>query len=79
MWDYTWFGTVAMILELIPILSFLFLLTSTTGAALWTARLEQKARGPPAPTSASAPDAAPGDSLEHDPDEPPPPYVDNPV
>ncbi|KAI0381103.1 hypothetical protein F5Y04DRAFT_83947 [Hypomontagnella monticulosa] len=80
MWDYTWFGTIAMILELIPILSFFFLLTSTTGAALWTAKLEQKARGPPAPTSSSsAPAATAGDSQEHDPDEPPPPYVDNPV
>lgn len=39
-WDCVWFGTVAMILELIPIFSFLFLLTTATGAALWTARLE---------------------------------------
>jgi len=43
-WDYTWFGTVAMILELIPILSFLFLLTTTTGSALWAAKLERQSR-----------------------------------
>ncbi|KAI1804655.1 hypothetical protein F4811DRAFT_519314 [Daldinia bambusicola] len=82
MWEYTWFGTMAMILELIPILSFFFLLTSTTGAALWTAKLERQARGlhssVPIATPASAP-AQQEDSREHDPDEPPPPYVDNPV
>ncbi|KAI1135474.1 hypothetical protein F5Y05DRAFT_394559 [Hypoxylon sp. FL0543] len=77
MWEYTWFGTIAMLLELVPILSFFFLLTSTTGAALWTAKLEQQAREP-AVSAASAADA-PLDSQEHDPDEPPPPYVDNPV
>ncbi|OTB12525.1 hypothetical protein K445DRAFT_320967 [Daldinia sp. EC12] len=86
MWEYTWFGTTAMILELIPILSFFFLLTSTTGAALWTAKLEQRARVPhssaPIIAPASTPSPAPAlqrDSHEHDPDEPPPPYVDNPI
>ncbi len=43
-WDDIWFGTVAMILELIPILSLFFLLTSTAGAALWTARIEEDRR-----------------------------------
>lgn len=43
-WEYLWFGTVAMILELIPILSFFFLLTSTAGAAMWVARMEEQAR-----------------------------------
>ncbi|KAI1105455.1 hypothetical protein F4804DRAFT_136197 [Jackrogersella minutella] len=82
MWDYTWFGTIAMLLELIPILSFFFLLTSTTGAALWTAKLEEQKRGPPASVSVPATStstAAPADSQDFDPDEPPPPYVDNPV
>ncbi|KAJ2986821.1 hypothetical protein NUW58_g4848 [Xylaria curta] len=46
-WDYTWFGTVAMILGLIPILSFFFLLTSTAGSALWAVKLEQRVRMPP--------------------------------
>ncbi|OTA99977.1 hypothetical protein M426DRAFT_246745 [Hypoxylon sp. CI-4A] len=78
MWEYTWFGTIAMIFQLIPILSFFFLLTSTTGAALWTVKLEVKARGPPLPDRVAGNptlEAIP----EHDPDEPPPPYVDNPV
>ncbi len=44
-WEYVWFGTVAMILELIPILSFFFLLTTTAGSAMWTARLEEEKRG----------------------------------
>jgi hypothetical protein len=41
-WDYVWFGTVAMILELVPVLSFFFLLTTSTGSALWVARLEEE-------------------------------------
>ncbi|KAI2469143.1 hypothetical protein F4781DRAFT_395370 [Annulohypoxylon bovei var. microspora] len=76
MWDYTWFGTIAMLLELVPILSLFFLLTSTTGAALWTIKLEQRARGPAVPPATAT---VPVNSQEHDPDEPPPPYVDNPV
>ncbi|KAK1762768.1 hypothetical protein QBC33DRAFT_600013 [Phialemonium atrogriseum] len=43
-WEYTWFGTVAMILELVPILSFFFLLTSTAGSAMWVAEIEKKKR-----------------------------------
>lgn len=43
-WEYLWFGTMAMILELIPILSFFFLLTSTAGAAMWAAKMEERAR-----------------------------------
>ncbi|KAI0104286.1 hypothetical protein GGR51DRAFT_561097 [Nemania sp. FL0031] len=69
-WEYTWFGTVAMILNLIPVLSFFFLLTSTAGSSLWAAKLEHQMRMPP---------EAPGEASEQDPDEPPPPYVDNPV
>ena len=41
-WDDVWFGTVAMILELIPILSLFFLVTTTVGAAMWTARIEKE-------------------------------------
>jgi hypothetical protein len=33
-----------MVLELVPILSFFFLLTTAAGAAMWTARLEEQAR-----------------------------------
>ncbi|KAI6783655.1 uncharacterized protein J7T54_005684 [Emericellopsis cladophorae] len=43
-WEDVWFGTVAMILELIPILSFFFLLTTTAGAAMWTVRIEEGRR-----------------------------------
>ncbi|KAF4472372.1 hypothetical protein FALBO_727 [Fusarium albosuccineum] len=45
-WEYVWFGTVAMILELTPIFSLFFLLTTTAGAAIWVARIEDESRGP---------------------------------
>ncbi|KAI5460284.1 hypothetical protein BGZ63DRAFT_358162 [Mariannaea sp. PMI_226] len=41
-WEYVWFGTVAMILELIPGFSLFFLLTTTAGAAMWAARIEEE-------------------------------------
>ena len=41
---YTWFGTVALLLQLVPVLSMLFLLTTAAGSALWVARLEGKRR-----------------------------------
>ncbi|KAI1424279.1 hypothetical protein F5Y12DRAFT_461154 [Xylaria sp. FL1777] len=69
-WDYTWFGTIAMILGLIPILSFFFLLTSTAGSALWAAKLEHQMRVTP---------ETQGEVSGQEPDEPPPPYVDNPI
>ncbi|KAK1991105.1 hypothetical protein LX36DRAFT_675470 [Colletotrichum falcatum] len=66
-WEYVWFGTVAMILELIPVLSFFFLLTTSAGAGLWTARIEdEKRRG--------ATESLVGEALP-----PPPPYEDDPV
>ena len=40
LWDYIWFGTMAMILELVPVLSFFFLLTTSAGSALWAAKME---------------------------------------
>ncbi|KAI9795454.1 MAG: hypothetical protein M1825_001460 [Sarcosagium campestre] len=39
--QYTWFGTVALVLQLLPVLSMLFLLTTAAGAALWAADLEK--------------------------------------
>ncbi|KAK5993106.1 hypothetical protein PT974_06534 [Cladobotryum mycophilum] len=58
-WEYVWFGSVAMILELMPILSFFFLLTTSAGAAMWAAKMEKAKRleaeivttygGPPPP------------------------------
>ncbi|RDL33899.1 Uncharacterized protein BP5553_08267 [Venustampulla echinocandica] len=41
-WKYTWFGTVALLLQLIPVLSMFFLLTSACGSALWAAKLEEQ-------------------------------------
>ncbi|KAK2008990.1 hypothetical protein LZ32DRAFT_608905 [Colletotrichum eremochloae] len=66
-WEYVWFGTVAMILELIPVLSFFFLLTTSAGAGLWAARIEDEKRR-------AATESLVGESLP-----PPPPYEDDPV
>ncbi|KAL7793140.1 hypothetical protein V8C37DRAFT_103907 [Trichoderma ceciliae] len=43
-WDCIFFGTMAMILELIPVLSFFFLLTTAAGSAMWAADLEKLRR-----------------------------------
>ncbi|TKA66701.1 hypothetical protein B0A55_07969 [Friedmanniomyces simplex] len=40
--EYLWFGTVYMVLQLIPVLSMLFLLTSAAGSALWSVHVEQE-------------------------------------
>jgi uncharacterized protein involved in cysteine biosynthesis len=75
LWDYMWFGTVAMILELIPILSFFFLLTTTAGAALWVADMERERRVPRArPSGHEDHDVL----AEHEGDAPPA-YHDDPV
>lgn len=88
-WDFIWFGTVAMILELVPLLSFFFLLTTTAGCALWVVNLEEEARGwnnesraeeGRAPDAQNGPQEASGSTRgtveEND---PPPPYSDNPL
>ncbi|KAH8819759.1 hypothetical protein F5884DRAFT_761685 [Xylogone sp. PMI_703] len=41
---YTWFGTVSLILQLVPVLSMFFLLTSAAGSALWAVKLEEQKR-----------------------------------
>lgn len=38
---YTSFGTIAVLLEMIPVAGILFAFTNTTGAALWAAELEK--------------------------------------
>ncbi|KAF1816272.1 hypothetical protein P152DRAFT_409032 [Eremomyces bilateralis CBS 781.70] len=43
-WQYTWFGTVYLTLQLVPALSMLFLLTTAAGSALWAASLEDRKR-----------------------------------
>ena len=71
-WDYLWFGTVAMILELIPILNFFFLLTSTAGAALWVVNMEERAK-----VRVGRPITAEEQAAHRDSDEPV--YHDDPV
>ena len=41
-WSYTGFGTVALILQLVPVLSMFFLLTTAAGSALWVVKLEEQ-------------------------------------
>jgi uncharacterized protein involved in cysteine biosynthesis len=60
---YTWFGTVALMLQLVPVLSMFFLLTTAAGSALWVAKLEEMRQ--------ARESNAPGDA--------PPEYVDDPV
>lgn len=74
-WDYVWFGTVAMVLELIPVLSFFFLLTTTAGSALWVANMERHGRAP----QAGARGFEDHDVLAEREDEAPPAYHDDPV
>ena len=40
--EYMWFGTFYMILELVPVLSMFFLLTSAAGSALWSVHIERE-------------------------------------
>jgi hypothetical protein len=75
-WKYTWFGSVALLLQLVPILSMFFLLTSAAGSALWVVELEKQKQllesAPAAPREIFDDDAVHGD-------EAPPAYTDNPV
>lgn len=41
---YTWFGTIALLLQLVPVLSMFFLLTTAAGSALWVVKLEEVRR-----------------------------------
>ncbi len=69
-WKYTWFGSVALLLQLVPVLSMFFLLTSAAGSALWVVQLEKQKRlleaAPALPAAIFTPDGEP------------PPYTDNP-
>ncbi|GAP89912.1 putative protein family protein [Rosellinia necatrix] len=42
---YTAFGTIAVLLEMVPIISTFFAFTNTVGAALWAVDIEQKSAG----------------------------------
>jgi hypothetical protein len=56
---------VYLLLQLVPVFSMMFLLTSAAGSGLWAVRLEQEAK----------------EEVERTRDiiDPPPPYEDNPV
>ncbi|KAK4990381.1 hypothetical protein LTR66_005942 [Elasticomyces elasticus] len=41
-WEYMWFGTVALLLQIVPVLSMLFLLSTAAGSALWAAEMEDE-------------------------------------
>ncbi|WVQ84119.1 hypothetical protein IAT38_006264 [Cryptococcus sp. DSM 104549] len=51
---YTVFGTVAMVLNLVPVVSVLFNFTTSAGAALWAADLESKSKAPSGPITRQA-------------------------
>ncbi|KAI8951573.1 hypothetical protein F4801DRAFT_544399 [Xylaria longipes] len=55
---YTTFGTIATLLEMIPVASMLFTFTNTVGAALWAADIEQKNTNLNASTAPSLREAA---------------------
>ncbi|KAJ4347190.1 uncharacterized protein N0V89_011129 [Didymosphaeria variabile] len=43
-WQYTWYGTVYLLLQLVPGLSMFFLLTAAVSSSLWAADMESKRR-----------------------------------
>ncbi|KAF2273910.1 uncharacterized protein EI97DRAFT_138327 [Westerdykella ornata] len=43
-WQYTWYGAVYLLLQLIPVFSMVFLLTAAASSALWAADLEKQRR-----------------------------------
>ena len=47
---YTWFGSIALLLQLVPGLSMLFLLTTAAGGALWACKMEKARRSRDAAT-----------------------------
>jgi Etoposide-induced protein 2.4 (EI24) len=53
---YTWFGIVALILQLVPVLSMFFLLTTAAGSALWAAKMEKARRKRQAAPAQSIPE-----------------------
>lgn len=65
-WQYTWFATCHLVLQLVPVASLLFLLTTAAGSALWTADMESRETNS-VPTNHGYNDEEPDD---------PPPYSD---
>ena len=64
------FGTVALVLQLVPVLSMFFLLTTAAGSALWAVKLEEQKR---LVEEAPVPPAGATD------EEAPPAYTDDPI
>ena len=56
---YTWFGTVALVLQLVPVLSMFFLLTTAAGSALWAVKMEERRKQIEAEDEARGRDAPP--------------------
>ena len=65
-WEMMWFGSVALLLQLIPVASLFFLITTAAGTGLWAADLED----------AAARSTARSSDTDNQPDGQPPPYVD---
>ncbi|KAF2878120.1 hypothetical protein BDV95DRAFT_556754 [Massariosphaeria phaeospora] len=55
--QYTWYGAIYLLLQLVPVLSMLFLLTAAASSALWAADLETQRRAHEA-TAVQVPDYA---------------------
>lgn len=66
--NYDRFGTVALMLQLVPVLSMFFLLTTACGSALWAVKLEEQRR-----IEEANPQAVIVEGEE------PPPYTDGPI
>jgi len=41
-WSYAWFGTIHLLLQLIPVLNMLFLITTAAGSGLYAADEEKR-------------------------------------
>ncbi len=67
------FGTVALMLQLVPVLSMFFLLSTACGSALWAAKLEEQKK-----LVAAGALPAPREDLGSD-EEAPPVYTDNTI
>lgn len=64
---YTWFGTMALVLQLVPVLSMFFLLTTAAGSALWAAKMEERRKRLEAGEGARGADVPPAYSDNPDP------------
>jgi hypothetical protein len=64
--EYMWFGTVHMVLQLIPVLAMILLLTTAAGSALLSVRMEQERQNQENATNPTTED------------DDPPPYTDEP-